>query len=43
MFVFVVYGPAVIDHSFLVAGLLPNSKIRKEFDVEKGSFCVRLF
>jgi len=34
--VYVVYGPAVIEHSLLVADVLPNSKIGKDVDAEKG-------
>ena len=31
-----VYGPAVIEHSLLMADILPNSKIGKDIDAGKG-------
>jgi len=37
-YVYVVYGPAVIEHSLLVTDILPNSKIGKDIDAGKGLF-----
>ena len=38
-----VYGPALIEHSLLSAGITANARIGKEFTVAQGENCMGIY